>query len=116
MSASRARTPPLYRQRSVPVVPTGEPAIDKAIETVRKLVDDAESSEITKGRMVEGVTIQPAGVATVIEHKLGRQPSGWQIVDPSGDPPQVHRSAWDSKTITLVHGGAVAVTCKVWVF
>ena len=110
------RTAPLYRSRSVPSLPTGDEAVDRAIDAVRKLVDDAQTEPRTKGRMIEDVTLAPAGASTVIEHKLGRQPVGWELVDPSGDPPQVHRSAWDTKTITLIHGGALAVTCKVWVY
>ena len=76
-----------------------------------KLNAGAKSFPINDGvRAVQ--TFNPAQTVA-IPHKLGRQPTGWIIID-SNTYPSVYRSAWDETTITLTSFNSGTFT--FWVF
>lgn len=66
---------------------------------------------IINGRLMEDINITTT--ATAYEHKLGRVPIGWIVLD-RGANVTVWRTAWDDKTITLDSTGFT--TIRVWIF
>jgi len=55
---------------------------------------------------------------TVVTHGLGRTPSGWIVCDhtSSADAQSLQRTAWDTKSLSLLASAADDATWKVWVF
>ena len=64
-----------------------------------------------KGRAVNDIEVTTSTV--VVDHKLGRQPIGWFIVDKSASG-DVWRTAWNDKTITL--DSSATTTINIWIY
>lgn len=54
-----------------------------------------------------------AATPTRVEHSLGKQPSGWLVVDANA-PVAPYRTAWDGTSITIQ--SATAATVTLWIF
>ncbi len=69
-------------------------------------------STILDGVLLTDVIVPTTGI--VASHTLDRQPLGWIVVDRTNANP-VHRTAWNSKTLTLV-ATTGSVTVALWIF
>lgn len=70
----------------------------------------------TAGRSVE-VPDTASGNDAVLEHRLGRQPKGWYVIDLTGGLSTFYRVSWDDKRITLRNNGLVTVRgAVIWVW
>jgi hypothetical protein len=68
------------------------------------------------GRRVE-VPDTAAGNEVVLEHKLGRVPSGWYVIDLTDGWPTYYRVSWDDRRLVLRNNGPVTVRGAVlWVW
>lgn len=54
------------------------------------------------------------GETKVIQHKLGRQPVGWTLIDVTGGYPSFVRTAWNDKTITIVSQNTTTAKFRFW--
>lgn len=73
-------------------------------------------NQIAKKALIDGVQLKDVALesgSNRINHKLGRQPEGWVIVDRNGTA-TVYRTAWDANTLTFT--SSAAVTISLWVF
>lgn len=94
---------------------TGSTATDRALAFQQDSTRGA-IARISVGTILDGVQVDGAEVgtsATAINHLLGRQPKGWAVVD-IDTAATVHRTAWDSRTLTLV--ASSACTVSLWVY
>lgn len=100
-----------------PTVPqTGLPSVDRAILRVNDAVQDALRTPL-QCPLLDGVQVAVSiGTSdTVVEHRLGRQPLGWFVVDSETSGAwSLRRSAWDERTLTLI--ATAAFTGAIWVF
>lgn len=75
-------------------------------------LDPMLSNPSLKTRLIKGVSLIVG--ATKIDHKLGRTPQGWRIVDIDGAA-QIYRSeALNDLTLTLTSDAAVTVAIEVF--
>jgi hypothetical protein len=63
------------------------------------------------GRAIESVALTTG--ATAVQHKLGRVPRGWFVTDIDAAA-TVRRTAWSTKTLTLV--ASASCTVNLWVY
>lgn len=86
---------------------------------VKDFVRVLEENPRLDGISIKGIVLA-AGVAQEINHKLDRQPVGWEITDLTYTgvaPLTVRRNAWDSKTINLQSIGiGVSPTIDIWIY
>lgn len=80
-------------------------------ENITDFVEDVFNVKILNGNLITG-TVTSTG--TAISHGLERQPKGWMLADVMVDT-TVHRTAWDSKHITL-QSSAPSAAITIWVF
>lgn len=66
---------------------------------------------LLKGRQINDVALQSG--SNVIDHKLGRQPQGWFLVDLNANV-TAYRTAWDELTITLTSSGSATAALYVY--
>lgn len=103
------------RPKAIREVSTGTPETDRVQEELAHKLKALQSCPLLFGVSVTAV-LRP-NVTEKIDHKLGRQPQGFIVLDLTGNfGPAIQRMGWDTKTITLVHGGAANLTVKLWVF
>lgn len=101
--------------KAVHEISTGDAGVDRVQEELARKTRDIEGAcPLLRG--VHSDATLASGVPSVVSHKLGRQPKGWIVVDASGDVQDVQRTAWDAKTLTLLHAGAASLRVKVWVY
>ena len=67
--------------------------------------------EILKGRLIQDISLTTG--SNSIEHKLGRTPLGWIVVDRDGTA-TVYKSSANSRTLELTSSGSVDIS--LWVF
>jgi len=103
------------RPRAVKEISTGDPGTDRVQEELARKTRDIEGA-CPQLRGVHCYATLASGVPSVVSHKLGRQPQGWNVEDAWGDVQDVQRTAWDAKTLTLLHAGAATLRVKVWVY
>lgn len=78
-------------------------------ETLARVIANADLDKVTlPGNVFTGA------VPLVINHKLGRQPIGWRIVDVTVGYNIFQRIAWDARTITLLCPSAATANIEVW--
>jgi hypothetical protein len=75
-------------------------------------LDPVLSNPILNGTLLESVSL--ANGVTVVNHRLGRRPRGWFIVDINAAATVYRSQPLTEKTITLTSDAAA--TCKLWVF
>lgn len=92
---------------------TGNQDVELLQQNMKKFVKPLEDCPLLDGILLENVDLANA-VNTVINHKLGRQPRGWIVVDHAGTGTLIYRIAWNSSTLTLL--AAAACTVSLWVF
>jgi len=81
---------------------------------LQRFTQQLEENPLLSGRLIEGVVLLLAA-PTAINHRLGRKPQGWHVVDiESGGVPTIARTVWDDKTITLTT--TANCTVNLWVF
>lgn len=89
--------------------------VDLAVARVQEAARDSLQRVVDagplKGRQIDNVAVSTS--PTAIAHGLGRQPRGWWIVDASAAA-DLHRAAWDERTITLI--SSASATVSVWVY
>lgn len=102
--------------------PTGDVNLDKATRERQQVEDINERPGGPRlgagGRMVLELEFASGGEMKVA-HGLRRKPSGWVIARSYGaGAALLVETASDSNSITLAHGAATGVACKVdlWVF
>ena len=67
---------------------------------------------LLNGTLLEAVSLSTSD--TQVEHKLGRKPLGWLLVDIDADATVFRTAAFNEQFITLQ--SSAAVTCNIWVF
>ena len=87
----------------------------------QRSVDDfvrvLEENPRLDGRMIEDIALV-AATPLAIDHKLARQPVGWEITNitwAGAVDSSVRWTAWDDKTITL-EAPVTAVTVSIWIY
>lgn len=101
--------------RAVREISTGDAGTDRVQEELARKTKDTDACPLLRGVSVSA-KLRP-NVAQAIAHKLGRQPIGWIVVDLAGDfGPALRRTAWDTRTITLEHGGSADIIVALWVY
>jgi hypothetical protein len=84
--------------------------------TLNRIQSNIENAfQLINGPFIGGNLLTAVAVgtsATVVNHKLGRQPQLWVICDQDTNT-TVARTSWDKNTITLVAGSAC--TISIWV-
>ena len=92
---------------------------DAAVDAVLTDAEDKLRDGQRQGFAGTDVTVTlPDGMPQAVAHRLGRKPRGWMVLDATGVAPQLVRTAWDAKTVTLQHGigglvlGATTVTLR----
>ncbi|MFA4972828.1 MAG: hypothetical protein WC683_09460 [bacterium] len=91
----------------------------KDTDTQRALEDARERNKAAQAQGFAGVDVTvtfTAAAAQTFSHKLGRQPIGWFVLDATGGAPLLHRTAWDTRTLTLYYAGGFTVVAKIRVF
>lgn len=86
-------------------------AVARIQEAARDSLQRVIDGGLLKGRLIESASVSTTAAA--ISHGLGRTPRGWIVVDKNAAV-HVHRTAWDSRTLTLV--GSASATVSLWVF
>jgi hypothetical protein len=84
---------------------------------VKAFVRVLEDNPRLDGRMIEGIALT-AATPLPIDHKLARQPVGWDITDitwAGAADVAVRRTAWDATTITL-ESPVTNCTVSIWVY
>lgn len=87
-------------------------AVNNLQQTINQATEQVKGVPFANGNLIQNVTFVNGSISgglpvsstlTVIEHKLGRQPVGYQVVDISGGyfGIGIVRYAWDDKTISL---------------
>ena len=103
------------RPRAVKEISTGDPGTDRVQEELARKTKDIDACPLLRGVSVS-TKLRP-NIPEQIAHKLGRQPQGFLVTDiTEGFGPAIRRLSWDSRTITLVHGGAANLTAQLWVY
>jgi hypothetical protein len=67
---------------------------------------------VLKNKILVGIDLGP-DAPDIIQHGLGRMPTGWQIVDRTSGA-KVWRVGWDKKSITLQSDEIVTVAIMVY--
>jgi hypothetical protein len=71
---------------------------------------------LTSNRRLDSVVLDGVALVTltnnVVNHKLGRQPVGWALLDDTGGG--IVRIAWSATTITLYSPSTCTVQLEVW--
>lgn len=93
-------------------ITTGNREVMRFQENVDEVFKQLRTATILDGVLVNNVTITTAGV--MVSHTLDRQPLGWIVVDRT-NANAVHRTAWNSKTLSLT-ATTGSVTISLWVF
>lgn len=70
------------------------------------------TSEINYGIIIKDIILDGTNPVSV-DHRLGRQPQGWFIVDITAAS-GIFREAWDTRTITL--NASAATTISIYLF
>lgn len=86
--------------------------VDEAQRRANQGVQDNVPSHVRNGVMIQGVFVA-SGTNKTIQHKLGRQLSGWHALRPRGTG-QVSEVSSNDKTLTLT--ASADVTVDVWVY
>lgn len=103
------------RPRAVKEISTGDPGTDRVQEELARKTKDIDACPLLRGVSVS-TKLRP-NIPEQIAHKLGRQPQGFLVTDLTGGfGPAIQRTAWDSRTITLVYGGPTNVTAQLWIW
>jgi hypothetical protein len=96
--------------------PAKDPDLVQFQDRVRAAVNPVLANPLLDGRIID-VTLNPTGNTTLIEHKLGRNITGWFVVDLT-----VSTSVWrvttahPDKFLELEQTAAVEVPMKIYVF
>lgn len=77
-------------------------------------MQDNVPTHVRNGVMLRDLSI-PASGTLVVNHKLGRALSGWQLQRPRGAG-SVHETSSNNKTLTLAESAGVALTFNLWVY
>lgn len=97
---------------SDPILSRVQDNVDKALRGISGRVDSTEAGAYSPSYFDATIT----GATVVINHGLGRVPTGWYIVDLDVQV-TIYRTAWDSTTLTLSKGPYIGnPTIKVAVF
>jgi hypothetical protein len=81
---------------------------------VKDFVRVLEDNPTLDMRIIRGITLAPA-TAQAIDHGLGRQPVGWFPVDVVSPAIWAFgRTAWDTRSITLLSPGAITMDILVF--
>ncbi len=86
--------------------------LDALKDRIAEFTHQLELNPTLDGALVESENLA-ATTPRELNHKLGRQPSGWILTDIDAAA-TVHRTAWDDKTISLE--ASADATVSVWVF
>lgn len=81
-------------------------------EAAQQATSQVLDKAIVAGRLIKDVQLTTTGV--VINHRLGRQPEGWFVVDVD-ETRTVKRLDWNDRTLTLA-ASADGATFRIWVF
>lgn len=84
---------------------------DRAQDRWATLLNPVISNEINQGTLLTDINLKSG--SNVINHKLGRQPLGWIIVDQTASA-EIYRTAWSNLTLTLNSSATASVA--LWVF
>lgn len=88
--------------------PRAMPEQNKDQQNLKKCID-----ELQKPILLGNIVSATVNGLTEVAHKLGRQPTGWFVVDKTsgGD---VVRVAWDKYTVTFT--SVTSVACSIYFF
>lgn len=110
------RTPKTAAAITRPKALTRVEGKDRDLQRVQDAVQDAVGglcgNPMLQGKLLQDIELD-ASDDEAVAHGLGRVPTGWQIVDRSGDA-RVWRVSWDGKQIVL--RASAAVTISIYVF
>jgi hypothetical protein len=84
----------------------GNTLAERVAQTLRRVTSNPENDAIVLSVALTTLT------NNVVNHKLGRQPVGWKLVDDTGGG--IVRVAWTPTTITLYSPATCTVSLKVW--
>lgn len=93
---------------------TGSPEIQRMQDLIAESVEQLERSPMGKGVLLEGVSLS-TGASNRVNHKLGRVPSGWIIVD-RDDNANVWSSTSSLPNKFLELSTSADVTVSLWIF
>ncbi|TXH54801.1 MAG: hypothetical protein E6Q97_10105 [Desulfurellales bacterium] len=86
-------------------------AISRVQEAARDSLQRIVDAGPLKGRQIDNVAVGVSAVS--ISHGLGRTPRGWFVVDRNAAC-DLHRTAWDARTITII--SSATATVSIWVY
>jgi hypothetical protein len=98
---------------NIPLLKSDIPALDMYQTRIKSILDPVLSKEIIQGQLLSGLTVV-SGI-NVINHKLGRNPIGWFIVDATASVTAYRSGNINSTNITLTFS-AGASSVSLWVF
>lgn len=90
---------------------TGELNQDKLQLNLKKYFSQFNDLIFLNGLLLQNVSISTSG--SQVEHKLGRVPQGWIVMDKTAQG-DVWRDSWDDKVIRL--DASANTTINLWVF
>lgn len=86
--------------------------LSKSVQYTEEWIQQLSSTQFLVGNTLEG-TLTSAIAGISFDHKLGKQPLGWLLLD-QDDSASIWRISWDDKTITF--GSTATVGVKIWIF
>lgn len=87
----------------------GNALSERIASYLRRLTDNAALDYVeTSSILLTG------GVDTVVNHKLGRMPQAWQIIDINAAATVFRNAAFDPLTLTLRASAICTVKLRVW--
>lgn len=97
----------------IPIVKTGNQAIDLYQTRVKSLLDPVLASQLLSGNLLTNIQLS-ATSPTNINHKLGRMQVGWMLADQNAQA-RIYRSRpLNAHTLTLSSDANVVVS--LWTF
>lgn len=103
----------MARIRDLKKVGTDQKDLAKVQDNLEEFVKPIVSSEIIDGLLLKNVVLQSG--ENKVEHKLGREPIGWMIVNKSATADVWSSASQLSKSILVLNSSAT-VTLTLWVF
>ena len=97
--------------RQYPIIRTNNADLNKAQDNINNTFAPLLKLPLLDGRLIQNVPLVIGN--NRIEHKLGRQPLGWLIVDQT-TASIIYRASWDKVSLTL--NSSAVCTISLWVF